>query len=309
MAPPREVIEMVRPNFFIVGAPKSATTAISQYLRMHPNVFMSVPKEPYYFSVDIGPSPFAENIEEYLDLFAPATSEQFIVAEASASYLMSDVACEKIHQFNPDAKILVMLRNPVDLVRAWHSEMLYAGEESVADFETAWFLQESRLRGENLPPLSTRPLLLQYKKVRLLGCTLKRYLDLFGHSNVMWIVYDDFRNDPQHEYTRLLEFLGLPLIVPEQFPVVNASKKLRFKLPGQLLRYMRQKYRHQINAGMRNLGLRRTGIMELVDRINTRNAGTAAIPDQLRKALKSEFTGDVQLLESLIDRDLSHWYR
>lgn len=222
---------------------------------------------------------------------------------------MSDVACERIYEFNPNAKILVMLRNPVDVVNAWHSEMLYAGEESVANVEAAWYLQESRLRGENLPRLSTRPLLLQYSKVRLLGCTLKRYLDRFGSCNVMWIVYDDFYQDPRHEYIRLLEFLGLPVIIPEKFPIINARRQFRFKLPGQILRYTRQKYRLQINAGMRRLGFRRTGIMQLIDRINTKSYSGAVVPDQLKNALKVEFREDVQLLESLIERDLSHWYR
>ncbi len=299
---------MLKPNFFIVGAPKSATTAVSQFLGTHPNVFISDPKEPYYFSTDIGPSPFAANIEDYLELFARATSRHSVIAEGSASYLMSDVAYKNIHQFNPNAKILVMLRNPADLVNAWHSEMLYAGEESIADFETAWTLQDSRLHGAKLPRLSTRPLLLQYRKVGLLGCTLQRYLDQFGHANVMWIVYDDFQKDPCREYTRLLEFLGLPIIVPSQFPIVNARRRFRAKWPGQILRYARQKYRRQINASMKYLGLRRSGIMQLIDWINTKTTDSSPVPDQLKSVLKLEFSADLRLLESLIDRDLSDWY-
>ncbi len=299
---------MASPNFFMVGAPKTATTALSQYLRMHPNVFMCEPKEPYYFCSDIGPSPYARDLRQYLRLFAAASPQHIVVAEASTSYLSSDVACQRIFDFNPEAKIVVTLRNPVDLVHAWHSEMLYAGEESIEDFMQAWALQERRARGQELSHLCTRPSLLQYKKIGMLGAGLKKYLDQFGKSRVCWILFDDFIADPHAEYLRLLEFLQLPREVPQHFATVNSNRRHRSPMLGKSARFLRQRLARPMNAAFGLVGMHRSGLMDRLDRINTRTAERPPLPLGVREQLNTEFRSDIQLLESLIGRDLSLWY-
>lgn len=295
-------------NFFMVGAPKTATTAIAQYLRSHPNVFMCEPKEPYFFSSDIGPSPFAKNVRQYLNLFSDASPNHSIVAEASASYLMSSAACEKIYEFNPRAKILVTLRNPVDLLYAWHSEMLYAGEESEADFERAWSLQGERARGHALPRLCTRPLLLQYEKVGLIGEGLKRFLQRFGKSQVAWILFDDFKADPKAQYGRLLQFLELPIEMPDHFAKINGNKQHRVPILGRTVRFLRQRLATPINMTYGALGVQTSGIIRSIDMLNTKIVDRQHGPTAFRNHLKAIFRADIQLLESLVERDLAHWY-
>jgi hypothetical protein len=295
-------------NFFMVGAPKTATTAISQYLRSHPNVFMCEPKEPYFFSSDIGPSPFARNVSQYLELFSEASPRQTVVAEASASYLMSLAACEKIYEFNPRAKILVTLRNPVDLVYAWHSEMLYAGEESETDFERAWALQAKRAHGYALPTLCTRPSLLQYEKVGLLGHGLQRFVRRFGKSQVAWMLFDDFKADPEAQYRGLLEFLDLPMEMPHKFAKVNGNKQQRVPFLGWSVRFLRQRLAMPINMTYGLLGVHTSGIMVKIDRLNTKMVDRPQGQAAFRNYLKSKFRPDIELLESIVDRDLAHWY-
>lgn len=299
---------MNKVNFFMVGAPKTATTAISQYLRAHSQVFMCDPKEPYYFSSDIGPSPFARNLRQYLDLFSGALPSHTVVAEASASYLMSATACDQIYEFNPSAKILVTLRNPVDLVYAWHSEMLYAGEESERDFERAWVLQKERARGRSLPKMCTRPLLLQYENVGLLGEGLEKFLQRFGKSQVSWILFDDFKADPRAEYQRLLEFLDLPIEMPERFSKINGNKQHRFPILGQAARYLRQHFASPINMAYGILGVHTSGLMVKLDKLNTRTIDRPPGQIAFRNHLKSVFRADIQLLEGLVKRDLARWY-
>jgi hypothetical protein len=296
-------------NFFMVGAPKTATTTIAYYLRRHANVFMCDPKEPYFFCSDVGPSPFARNCQQYLELFSAVTQEHQVVAEASASYLMSEVACQNIYDFNPSAKILVTLRNPVDLVQAWHSEMLYAGEESETSFEHAWQLQGERASGDSLPILCTRPLLLQYERVGLIGAGLQKFIKRFSRSQVAWIVFDDFRADPRAEYRRLLEFLELPIEIPERFETVNRNKQHRVALLGRSVRYLRQRFASPINLAYGVLGVHSSGIMSQLDRLNTRVVQRPVPQTGFRDRLKAVFRTDIQLLEGLIDRDLSAWYR
>jgi len=299
---------MMKVNFFMVGAPKTATTAISQYLGAHTNVFMCDPKEPYYFSSDIGPSPFAKGPRQYLDLFSGVLPNHTVVAEASASYLMSASACQKIYDFNPDAKILVTLRNPVDLVYAWHSEMLYAGEESERDFERAWALQGERARGRSLPKLCTRPLLLQYERVGMLGAGLEKFIQRFGRSQVSWILFDDFKADPRAEYQRLLQFLNLPIEIPDQFSKINGNKQHRVPILGRSVRYLRQRFASPINMAYGMFGVHTSGIMVKLDRLNTKTVDRPCGQTAFRNHLKSVFRPDIQLLERLVQRDLARWY-
>ena len=153
---------MTKPNFFIIGAPKCGTTALSEYLREHPNIYMCTPKEPHYFDYDFEQYREVETLDEYLGLFEAATTEHIAIGEASACYLYSSVALEDIYQFAPQAKIIVMLRNPVDLAYSYHSQLLYASDENVPDFEQAWRLQDIRREGKKIPPRCRDSALLQY---------------------------------------------------------------------------------------------------------------------------------------------------
>ncbi|NLF38083.1 sulfotransferase, partial [bacterium] len=102
------------PDFFIVGAPKSGTTALHAYLGRHPSIFVPARKEPHFFGSDIVSPAFVRDRDAYLSLFAGATTEAR-VGEASIWYLYSKRAAREIKEFNPDARIIIMLRNPVDM--------------------------------------------------------------------------------------------------------------------------------------------------------------------------------------------------
>ena len=101
---------MRKPDFFIVGAPKCGTTALYEYLRPHPNVFMSTVKEPHFFAKDLGSYPHIKTDEEYAALFAGANEQHLRVGEASVYYLRSAVAIPNIREFNPDARLIAMFR-------------------------------------------------------------------------------------------------------------------------------------------------------------------------------------------------------
>src|SRR3990167_9603139 len=104
-----------KPNFFILGAPRCGTTSLSTYLREHPNVFFSFPKEVNFFSSDIYSSTLCSDISSYLKLFSNSEEIHLAVGEGSVFYLASNCAVPSILQFNPQAKFIVMVRNPVDM--------------------------------------------------------------------------------------------------------------------------------------------------------------------------------------------------
>ena len=145
---------MRKPDFFLIGAPKCGTTALATYLSEHPNILLSDPKEPQYFCKDLKwyGNPVKSD-EDYLRRFFPGLegSPAAIVGEASSLYLYSKVAVPNILSFQPEAKFIVMLRNPVEMAYSLHSMLCFQGEEDEKDFLKAWHLQDQRRAGRFIP--------------------------------------------------------------------------------------------------------------------------------------------------------------
>ena len=219
-----------KPNFFIVGAPKCGTTALYEYLRGHPNVFMPHAKEPHYFARDLGAYPLIKTAEAYAALFAAGEDRHLRVGEASVYYLRSTTALAGIREFDPQARIIAMFRDPVEVVHSLHAQLLYVGEETVQDFERAWRLQARRGRGLDLPPRCRDPFLFQFAQLGQFGSQTQRLLALFPRSQVKLILYEDFAAAPRRLYDEVIEFLGLPHDGRLDFPRINQHKRARARL-------------------------------------------------------------------------------
>ncbi len=112
------------PNFFIVGAAKSGTTSLVHYIEQHPDIYMSAVKEPFYYVSDHG----YEDFDEYAGLFSGAKNE-LRVGEASTGYLFDPCAAQKIKDEYRDAKIIICLRNPIDMAFSYWKYMQVNGSE------------------------------------------------------------------------------------------------------------------------------------------------------------------------------------
>jgi hypothetical protein len=298
----------VKPNFFIVGAPKCGTTALYEYLRPHPNIFMSDVKEPHFFARDFGTYPRVKTLQEYNAIFAQSTDEHLRVGEASVYYLRSSVAIANIREFNPDAKLIAMFRNPVEMVHSFHSQLLYISEEIVSDFETAWRLQERRSRGLDLPPAIRSPLLLQYAELGRFGTQTQRLLSLFPSSQVKLILYDDFAASPQRVYDEVIDFLGIPHDNRAEFPRVNENKRARIawlrhfsRKPPPALREVYLNIKQALGTEGMN------AIKRKVVKLNTVKERRQPLSPEFRAELVETFREEVALLSRLLNRDLSHW--
>ena len=113
---------MKKPNFFIIGAPKCGTTSLANWLAEHPRVFFSDTKEPHFFCTDGYTG--VKTLKQYEKLFEDAKPHHLAVGEGSTHYLFSKVAVPNILVYNPDARFIVCLRNPVDMAPSLHSERL-----------------------------------------------------------------------------------------------------------------------------------------------------------------------------------------
>jgi len=187
---------MKKPNFFIVGAPKSGTTAMAAYLADHPQVFFSVPKEPHYFATDMPGQQQMNTLDRYEILFKTARDEHKRVGEASVWYLHSSEAMANIKAHSPDAKIVVMLRKPVEMVYSMHAQHLYSTTEHITDFSEAWDYAATRKATGTV----NRETALQnhfYDEIAAYGTQLERVYTHFPRSQVKVILFDDFNASSQ----------------------------------------------------------------------------------------------------------------
>ena len=298
----------VKPNFFIVGAPKCGTTALYEYLRPHPSIFMPRVKEPHFFAKDLGAYPRIKTLEEYAGIFAESTEKHLRIGEASVYYLRSSIALPGIREFNPDARIIAMFRNPVEMVHSLHSQLLYVAEENERDFEAAWRLQERRSRGLDLPPGSRGAFLVQYGQVGQFGTQTQRLLSVFPRSQVKLILFDDFTASPQKVYDEVIDFLGIPHDNRNAFPRINDNKRARVTW----LRTFARKPPPVLRDAIRNLkqAVGAEGISAVKKKIvdlNTVKERRRPLSPEFRAELVEMFREEVALLSRLLNRDLSHW--
>lgn len=298
---------MKTPNFIIVGAPKCGTTALSTYLGEHPQIFMCWPKEPHYFAVDLPSYRHVSDWESYLALFSCANDVCKAIGEASVFYLYSDLAIAEIRKTLPDARLIVMLRNPVELAVSMHAQALLTRDETMKSFSKAWAMCNSRRNGRRLPRHCRESKVLLYDELPKLGKQLQRLLDSFPRSQVRCLFYDDFSIDPGRVYREALEFLGLPDDGRDLFPRINPRRRTHFqwlaqlteKTPGILTR-----------SAMRlkdTVGIERWGVLDALRRYNFSIAQKTVLPSGLIMEMQAKFAPDIELLEHLTGRDLTGW--
>jgi Sulfotransferase domain len=297
-----------KPNFFIVGAPKCGTTALYEYLRPHPSIFMPTLKEPHYFASDLGGYPPVRTLREYTEMFAESTPSHLRVGEASVYYLRSAVAIANIREFNPEARIIAMFRNPVEMVHSLHSQLLYVSEESEPDFEAAWRLQERRSRGLDLPPKSRGAFLVQYREVGQFGTQVERLLSHFPPEQVKLILFDDFTASPQRVYDETIAFLQLPHDGRTEFPRINENKRAR----SSWLRDFARKPPPVLHSAFRTLkqalgSEKLSAAKRRIVQMNTVRERREPLSPQFRAELVEAFRDEVTVLARLLNRDLSHW--
>ena len=295
------------PTFMIVGAPKCGTTALYEYLQTHPQVFISDPKEPHYFADDLGAHRSVYTRDEYDKLFAAAGPEHRAVGEASAWYLHSTLALPRIARELPNTKLIVMLRQPVDLLRSLHSDMVWICFDDEPDFERAWSLQEQRLSGRGVPRLCQVPGFLQYREIGRLAQHTRRLLELFPREQVRFFLLDDLKESAGAVYQEALDFIGLPDDGRSEFPRVNASKRNRLQWLARLQSTVVQSLpRPCIQFGKR-LGLGKLNLT--ITDINCKEQRLGPPNDEFRRQLITEFHDDICELEEIVGRNLDHWKR
>ena len=311
LVPPNLCPTMTQPSFFIVGAPKCGTTALSKYLNGHPEIFIPEQKELHFFDTDLKTPERAKTLDHYLGLFASGVDK--ICGEGTTTYLYSKTAAQEIYRFNPKAKIIIMLREPIEMMYSFHSQLLFNGSsETVDDFKEAIALESARKAGHQIPARCSEPSLLFYRDLAKFSDQVHRYLDIFGPEQVKILLFREFTDNTAIAFRNILEFIGADPNFEIEFVRMNSNKKVRNKTIQALVKYPPSRI---LEIGKYFIPLPQSQRRQLLEwfkqqigRVNTQQATRPTLDPSLRTQLAQELRPDIQKLSQLINRDLSHWY-
>lgn len=294
-------------NFFLVGFPKCGTTSVAKWLSSHQDIEFSKPKEPGYFCSEF---PGKQNVvepEEYRSCWSNIEKGK-VLGEGTVIYIYSQAAIEKILSFYPEAKFIVMVRRPADLVRSLHSNNLRSFQEDIATLEEAWLAQEQRATGEKIPPKCSEPFFLQYREVARQGKYLKQLTELCDRSRIHVIFFDDLIDDSKKEYRRLVSFLGLDLGDYPDFRPVNVQRSFKLGMWPDIGRRMLGVFQSLTLKKLRRLiPVKSLGIHRLIYESATQENLDKSMPAELRRAITSELEEDVNILRELTGNALVDW--
>ena len=296
------------PNFLVIGAAKSGTSALYRYLRQHPQIFLSARKESHFFAYEgrdphtQGPGDTIPNaitqLADYAALFASAGAQQ-TVGEVCPTYILFPHACERIRFHVPDARLIAILRRPADRAYSAYMHLVRDGREPIADFGKALDAEPERIAA-NWGPIW------HYSDGGFYAEQLARYRASFAPEQLKIILYDDFQRWPIDVVQELCRFIGVDdAFVPDMSvrPNVSGQPKNRFlqramfslfNRPNPVRALARQmiseETRTRFTSSMRRRNLRKTGMESAT-----------------RQRLNDLYRHDVERLEEMIGRDLSHW--
>ncbi|MDB9312789.1 sulfotransferase [Spirulina sp. CS-785/01] len=303
---------MTLPNFLILGAPKSGTTALYEYLQQHPEIYMSPVKEPNFFAFE-GKQPDYSGpkdeqawtnrgsivtLSEYQKLFNAVEDEKRI-GEASTLYLYIPETPQRIHHYIPNAKLIAILRDPINRAFSCYLHFRRNGREWIKNFPKALAQEEKRRQNYWAPGW-------YYREVGLYSEQVQRYLSLFDRQQLQFYLYDDWQNNPHAFLKHLFNFLEIddsfsPDMCqrPNQTSVVWKNNTVRDVL-------IKQNSLRQMLHNLVPDSIRKPVANFMLESI--RDTPPKMTPE-LRSRLIPYFRDDILKLQDLIQRDLSHWLR
>jgi hypothetical protein len=284
-------------DFIGIGAARSGTTWISNVLRRHPEIEISEPKEIRYFNRYAFPlgsdkgrlnPDYDRSLEWYLQHFRHV--ERRVKGEYSPIYLYDEAAPAAIKRSFPEVRLICSLRNPVD--RAYSHFWLYRGSGMLSEMSF-----EEALVGEPV-----------FLEMGFYARQLHRYLEHFDRDQLHVLLFDDLTREPRAEFGRILRFLGvredMQLDIRRRgrnTPVNVRSKKLKLVAHAT----SRALAATGLNPVLR--GLRRIGLYDLVNRLNSSGLRYPPMKPATRQHLIATYAEDIAALERLLDRDLGEW--
>ncbi len=301
------------PDFLIIGAGKSGTTSLDNYLKQHPQIFISERKEPNFFGYELNQlTDFSvkseidhykgsvTNIEEYLKLFTAANQNQ-LIGETSNTYMYHLTAADRIYHYNPEVKLIAILRQPAERLYSRYLHLARENELPTKDFidcldkNSIWWWRNDLV------------------KEGFYGKYLKKYYDLFDKTQIKVFLFEDLKNHPEKLFKDMFEFLNVDSTFEPNLSVeynqsgfiknkkIDAifggkgilNKSIKFILPNKTISSIKS-----------NITLQKK-----IQSLRNKNLHKPKFDIELKNKITNEiYLEDIKKLEKIIERDLSHWY-
>ena len=284
---------VAEPNFFIVGAPKSGTTNISYYLMQHPQVFMPENLEPYYFArLDIPQNYEREiisNEKKYLNLFKNTKSCRAI-GESSPVYLYCPNSALEIKNRFPNSKIIISLRNPIEIAYSEYFSLKFMGFDKNASFNELLDSSEEQLTRNEFHIDSLLEAGFYSKHI-------KRFQEIFSKNQIKIIIFEEYIKNTIPTINSILSFLDIDKSI-----AFKTAPKGAYKVPRN---FASQKL-------MNNSTFRKTAKFiiptvarqKIGERFLVKESSRPVLKQNERQRLKEIYQDDVENLAKLLGRSL-----
>lgn len=300
------------PDFLIIGAGKSGTTAILFQLGQHPQVFFPTLKEPNFLAlegVDINDYEFEESreyhlrsidkFEDYVALFKDAKPEQ-LVGENSNQYIYSERAIENIKKYMPKAKLIALIRHPAERLISRYSHLERNNAVPTKDIEAVFDRSSIWWRRPDLIPEG------------FYGSHLEKYFANFDRDQLKVILYDDFKADNAGVLREVCEYIGVdPDFEAKSEVVVNKSGKLKDNLFNKMLGQngavinTLKKVSPSLHKAFKGSDV----VKQTLIKWRNKNLDAVELPKDFKQRVTEEiYKEDIQKLEKVLGRSLKHWY-
>jgi hypothetical protein len=284
------------PDFFVVGAMRSGTTSIYNYLRNHPKIFVTVPKEPHFFACDACRNRRAlissaiDDESRYLKSYEKARADQ-LVGDFSVSNLWCESAARRIFDKAPHAKIIIVLRNPIE--RAFSHYLLRVDQES--ETRTVAEAINSEISDEGGDGC--------YLDIGNYASQIRRYLEVFPPDRISIRLYDDLARSKERFIAETLDFLELPGEIRREDMNFRANAGGMVRGGAFSLVYRNRRYFMPVLQKLMPKATR----ANIRDRLFVTKPPGLAIGDRERELLRSYYENDISETARLIGKDLSGW--
>lgn len=277
---------MKKPNLFLVGVPRAGTTSLYEYLKQHPEVFMSEIKGPNFFGEEKNESfpEFHKNGKKYLFLFKKVRNEKKI---GDASHLFSSkIAPKQIKKFNSKSKIIIILRNPIEVVMSYYNSEMISNKKNIINI----------LKNKDKPAQIMLDNL-KYTK------NIKKYLDIFDWENTYIIIFEEFVKNPKKEFSKLCKFLGINQNFKQDFKIHNPSRKTKNKWIIKILDFLPTKLKLNVKNLLPKKFIRKLKVF--FGKITTnKKVKKFNLKKEDKKLLNSMFEEEIKKTEELLGKKL-----
>lgn len=218
------------PNLFIIGAPRCGTTSLYAALKQHSQVYTSVLKEPHFYSKDLPKQPHTVNSQEDYSRLFDARTNQIFSAEASVWYLYSPRAALEVARHNPSARVIVLLRSPVEMILSLYHLYLRTGNEEERNADKALLRCEPiAFEHSYFPPG------LLYSRLMRFEQHLTAWFDALPGEQIQVVFYEEFYSEPVQSFNRLCRWLGIDDLQDISFDSKIARQRVKMQAMKQIL--------------------------------------------------------------------------